>query len=50
MKKFKATYLVNKTGKEYVCDVFAMDKKQAWEMYQSNFMTLIGLECCGIVD
>ena len=44
MKRFKATYLVKKTGKEYVCDVFAMSKKQAYEMYQSNFMTLIGLD------
>lgn len=45
MKRFKATYLVIKTGKEYTCDVFAMSKKQAYEMYhKSSFAILIGLD------
>lgn len=44
MKKFKATYLINKTGETYTCEVFAMSKKQAYEMYQLCFATLIGLD------
>lgn len=46
MKKYRARYYVAKLDKFYECDVFAMSMKQAFEMYQSQYMTLMELIPC----